>query len=71
MHTVLTVDDAGSGFLGSDRLATSAEVAADHRLIAAAPVMFEALTGARAALVQALGTVDAALSAVATQGGVL
>ena len=63
VHTVLTMDESGSGFIGSDRAATSAELAADHRLIAAAPAMFEALTGARAALVQALRTVDAALLA--------
>jgi len=71
VHTVLTVEDAGFGFAGSDREATHAELLADHRLMAAAPAMFEALAGARAALVQALGIIDAALGAAATQGGVL
>ena len=71
VHTVLTVEDAGSGFVDSDPAATHLELLADHRLIAAAPAMFEALTGARTALAQALGTVDAALSAIGAQGGAL
>ena len=49
--------------MGKARAATCAELVADHRLIAAAPAMLEALTGARAALAQALRTVDAALLA--------
>ena len=71
VHTILAMECSGSGYLASDPAGTSAELLADHRLIAAAPTMFEALTGARAALVLVLGTVDAALSAVGTQGGVL
>ena len=71
VHTILEMECSGSGYLASDLAATTAELDADHRLIVAAPVLHAALVQARTALAQALGTVDAALSAVATQGGVL
>ena len=71
VHTILEMECSGSGYLASDLAATTAELDADHRLIVAAPVLHAALVQARTALAQTLGTVDAALSAVAMQGGAL
>lgn len=71
VHTILEMESSGSGYLASDSTATRAELEADHQLITAAPALYVALVQARTILAQALGTVDAALSAAATQGGVL
>ena len=71
VHTILEMECSGSGYLASDLAATTAELDADHRLIVAAPVLHAAPVQARTALAQTLGTVDAALSAVAMQGGAL
>jgi hypothetical protein len=37
VHTILYIESAGSGFVGSDPAATMAELEANRRLIAAAP----------------------------------
>ena len=50
VHTILDVDRGGSGFIMSDRAATSRELAADYQLIEAAPLLFEALLEAENAL---------------------
>lgn len=71
VQTILEVESCGNGYPASDHTATRAELDADHRLIAAAPALHAALVQARAALVQALGIVDAALLVTATQRGVL
>ena len=68
VHTILTLEDAGCGFLSSDRDTTRVELAANHRLIAAAPALHAGLAGARLALLSALRAIDDALAA-AEQGG--
>ena len=54
VQTILELDNKGIGYVGADPQTVIAELMADHHLIAAAPLMFEALLVARKALAHAL-----------------
>lgn len=63
VRTILEAESMGCGFADSDPAATSAELAADHRLIVAAPMLFEELHRVRDVLQLALRIVDSAVAA--------